>query len=81
LRRSWRPGMSDPRLRQREARGQSLEPVPAHAPGFLALPPEAVEPNAPDFPKEPVERPPIVRHAVVSVVPAQHAGVPLVLLG
>jgi hypothetical protein len=73
--------MSDPRLRQREARGHGSEPVPAHAPVLLASPPEAVEPDAPDFLQEPVERTPIVRHAEIAIMPSQHAAAPLVLLG
>jgi hypothetical protein len=73
--------MRDPRLRQGQACGQSLEPVPAHTPVSLAPPLEAVEPDAPDFPQEPIERVPVVRQAEVAVVAPQHAGVPAVLFG
>ena len=73
--------MGDPSLRQGPARGHSLEPVPAHASVLLASPPEAVEPDAPNFLPEPVEGAPVVRHAEVAVMAAQDAGIPAVLLG
>src|ERR1700726_3506905 len=73
--------MGDPRLRQGQARGQSLEPVPAHTSVLLASPPEAVEPDAPNFLPEPVQCAPVVRQAEVAVVAAQDAGIPAVLLG
>lgn len=41
--------MGDPGCWQGKARGQSLEPVPAHASVLLTSPPEAVEPDTPNF--------------------------------
>jgi len=70
--------MRDPRLRQGQARGHSLEPVPAHAPVLLAPPPETVEADALAVLQEPVERTPVVRHAEVAVMAAEHAATPAV---
>jgi hypothetical protein len=55
---------------------------PGHRLIRLAPPLETAEPDAsPDFLPEPVQGPPVVRHAGTGVLAAEHTGVPAVLIG
>lgn len=72
---SRRPWSCDPRSRQGEARGQSVELVPPYAPVLLAAPLEAVQPYSPDFLAEAAQCRVVVRPAVVAVVTGQDSRV------